>query len=61
MKKRTPSYRANLRVARNLWGELSRMTASSLRELTVKFSLSVAGGDLQLLNGRWYVTHSGLL
>jgi len=61
MKKGTLSYRSNLRVARNLWGELSRIAASSLRELTVKFSLSVAAGDLQLLNGRWYVTHSGLL
>jgi hypothetical protein len=37
------------------------MAEGSLRELTVKFSLSVAAGDLQLLNGRWYVTHSGLL
>ncbi len=61
MKKRAISYRSNIRVARNVWGELSRITEGSLRELTVKFSLSVAAGDLQLLNGRWYVTHSGLL
>jgi len=61
MKKRAVSCRSNLRVARNLWGELSRFTEGSLRELTVKFSLSVAAGDLQLLDGRWYVTHSGLL
>ena len=26
-----------------------------------KYSLSVAAGDLQFLDGRWYVTHSGLL
>ena len=50
MKKRAVSGRSNLRVARNLWGELSRFTEGSLRELTVKFSLSVAAGDLQLLN-----------
>jgi hypothetical protein len=61
MKKRAVSYRSNLRVVRNLWGELSRITEGSLRELTVKFSLSIAAGDLQLLNSRWYVTHSGLL
>ena len=61
MKKRVVSCRSNLRVARNLWGQLSRITEGTLRELTVKFSLSVAAGDLQLLNGRWYVTHSGLL
>ena len=61
MKKRVVSCRSNLRVARNLWGQLSRITEGTLRELTVKFSLSVAAGDLQLLDGRWYVTHSGLL
>jgi hypothetical protein len=32
-----------------------------LKELTVKHSLSIAAGDLQLLNGRLYVTCSGLL
>jgi hypothetical protein len=34
---------------------------SSLKELVRKHSLSVSSGDLQLLDGRWYVTHSGLL
>jgi hypothetical protein len=38
MKKGAVSYRSNLRVARNLWGELSRITEGSLRELSVKFS-----------------------
>jgi hypothetical protein len=27
----------------------------------MRYSLSIAAGDLQLLDGRWYVTHSGLL
>jgi hypothetical protein len=44
-----------------LWGEPSRIALRSLRELTSKYSLSIAAGDLQLLDGRWYVTHSGLL
>lgn len=61
MKKRTVSYHSTPRVARNRWGELSRVTEGCLRDLTVEFSLSVAAGDLQLLNGRWSVTHSGLL
>jgi hypothetical protein len=61
MKKGAVSYRSNLRIARNLWGELSCIAEGALRELTVKFSLSIAAGDLQLLNSRWYVTHSGLL
>src|SRR5947199_9964048 len=33
----------------------------TLRDLTLRYSLSVAAGDLQFLDGRWYVTHSGLL
>jgi len=33
----------------------------SLKELGHRHRLSVAAGDLQLLNGRWYVTHCGLI
>ncbi len=61
MKKTIVSFRSNAKLARELWGELSRIALRTLRELTVKYSLSVAAGDLQLLEGRWYVTHSGLL
>jgi len=32
-----------------------------LADLTSHHGLSIASGDLQLLNGRWYVTHAGLL
>lgn len=53
--------RRNLRIARTVWGALSPKELSALRELIKKYGLSVAGGDLQLLNGRWYITHSGLL
>jgi hypothetical protein len=61
MKRNVVSFRANARLARQLWGEPSRMALRGLRELTARYSLSVAAGDLQLLEGRWYVTHSGLL
>jgi len=61
MKRNVVSFRSNARLARQLWGEPSRMALHSLRELTAKYSLSVAAGDLQFLDGRWYVTHSGLL
>jgi hypothetical protein len=37
------------------------MVLSGLKELTSDYLLSVASGDLLLLDGRWYVTHSGLL
>jgi hypothetical protein len=34
---------------------------SGLKELSYAYGLSVAAGDLQLLDGKWYVTHAGLL
>jgi hypothetical protein len=34
---------------------------SSLKELTYAYGLSLAAGDVQLLDGKWYVTHAGLL
>jgi hypothetical protein len=61
MKRNVVSFRSNATLARQLWGEPSRMALRALRELTAKYSLSVAAGDLQFLEGRWYVTHSGLL
>ena len=61
MKRNVVSFRSNAKLARQLWGEPSRVALRSLRELTARYSLSVAAGDLQLLDGRWYVTHSGLL
>lgn len=44
-----------------MWGEFSRVALQRLKELTKTYNLSVAAGDLQLLDGRWYVTHAGLL
>jgi hypothetical protein len=61
MKKNVVSFRSNAKLARQLWGVPSHMMLRTLRELTAKYSLSVAAGDLQFLDGRWYVTHSGLL
>ncbi len=61
MKRKVVSFQSNALLARQLWGEPSRFALRSLRELTDRYSLSVAAGDLQLLDGRWYVTHSGLL
>ena len=54
--------RHNVRVARLLWsGELESSNMSALRRLTREFSLSVALGEILLLDGRWYVTAAGLL
>jgi len=44
-----------------MWGELPEYARRSLEGLSRTHILSVAAGDLQFLNGRWYVTHTGLL
>jgi hypothetical protein len=52
----------NLRLARLIWPtQLNRLQAANLRALTLGWRFSVASGDLQYLNGSWYVTHAGLL
>jgi hypothetical protein len=61
MKKRTNISRSNVRLARTTWSDLPKAAISSLRTLSEEYALSVAHGDLHLLDGRWYVTHSGLL
>jgi hypothetical protein len=61
MKKIIVSIRSNAKLARQLWGEPSRIALLTLKDLTLRYSLSVAAGDIQFLEGRWYVTHSGLL
>jgi hypothetical protein len=61
MKKQIVGFRSNAKLARDMWGEPSKTALQSLRQLTSEYSLSVSGGDLQFLSGKWYVTHSGLL
>jgi hypothetical protein len=61
MKRKVVTFRSNANLARQLWG-VSRIALRTLRELTIRYSLSVAAGDLQFLEGGgWYVTHAGLL
>ena len=55
-------YRRNLALAKRLWyGQINREQQFSLKSLSENYGLSVAAGDLQLLENRWYVTHSGLI
>src|ERR1700687_1642303 len=61
LKKGATMFRSNARHAVSIWGELPKITMRSLKELTDRHALSIVAGDLQLLSGRWYVTHSGLL
>jgi hypothetical protein len=61
VKKATSIVRSNAKYAVAIWGELPKLTLRSLKELAGRHTLSIPAGDLQLLNGGWYVTHSGLL
>jgi hypothetical protein len=70
MKKRgrrpNPDNTLTALTARNVrWAQrnlvLSREQVGSLRSLTAELRLSVARGDLRLINGGWYVTHAGLM
>ena len=52
----------NIRFAKRVISQsLSRVLLDQLREITRDFSLSLRCGDLLLLNGGWYVTHTGLI
>jgi hypothetical protein len=61
MRKPHNSFRSNAKLARATWGGLSKIAIHNLKGLTEEHGLSVAAGDLQFLDGRWYVTHAGLL
>jgi len=61
MNKTHDRFRRNARLAREAWGGFSKAALAGLRELSKRYALSVAAGDLQFLNGRWYITHSALL
>ena len=52
----------NLRFAKRFISQsLSSVLLGQLREITRDFSLSLRCGDLLLLSGGWYVTHTGLI
>ena len=54
--------RENLRLARQLLGgTLPTRVAKSLETLSNDFNFSLSNGELQFINSRWYVTHTGLL
>jgi hypothetical protein len=54
-------WRRNRRSVISTWGSLGQDTLRQLKLLTTRYFLSVGAGELQLLNGHWYVTHAGLL
>jgi hypothetical protein len=61
MRKSTGLLRSNLQWAEAMWGELPECALRNLAMLSRTHLLSASAGDLLLLEGRWYVTHAGLL
>jgi hypothetical protein len=53
--------RQNLRLVKQVYPELARTKLTALRELTRALRLSLSGGEILCLDGKWYVTHAGLL
>jgi len=54
--------RQNVRLSRrSAAGPLGTTALYNLRDLTANFGFSMALGDLLCLDGKWYVTHAGLL
>ena len=61
MRTRVRSLRAEVATARALWGALPRWSQLNLSDLMNTHNLSVKSGDILLIEGRWYVSHAGLL
>jgi len=59
--RRNQGFRHDLRMAKRVWGNLKKPLIDGLLGLLKRYSLSVTAGDLLLIDGKWYVTHSGLL
>ena len=53
--------RCNLHWARKLWNGLTPMNLLALKHLLGLYELSVPLGDVLFLEGKWYVTHVGLI
>jgi hypothetical protein len=59
---RTNLKSENAELAQSVWpGELGGSILAALGSLSTKYGLSIALGDLLLLDSKWYVTHAGLL
>jgi hypothetical protein len=58
---KTKLIRDNVRTVKKLYPQVTNSQMLVLRDMTRKLHLSIQVGDLLMLDGRWYVTHSGLL
>ena len=62
MRKQPHNYlRQNIALARKQIGSLGKQNSQALISLSQKYGFSIALGDLLLLDGKWYVTGTGLI
>jgi hypothetical protein len=61
MKRKSFVSESETEAAQKLWGNLPQAAIDSLMGLVNRFGISVSLGDVQYIDGRWYITHSGLL
>jgi hypothetical protein len=53
--------RQNIALTRKCIGKLGKQNHEALINLSRDYGFSIALGDLLLLDGKWYVTHTGLI
>lgn len=53
--------RQNTRFAKRYWTRLTTQQLQALVQISEDFGLSAPFGELLLLDGKWYITHAGLL
>jgi hypothetical protein len=54
-------FARELRLAKSLFGALSRSSLNSLKMLIAEHGLSLTSGDIIYFGNGWYVSHAGLL
>jgi hypothetical protein len=54
-------FRANLSCAKKFYNTLTHEQRLSLKTISQNFQLTLSAGELKLISGCWYVTHSGLM
>ena len=57
----TKLVRQNIRLVKQLYPRLGQKDLLALRSLTRTLRLSVSTGQILYIEGKWYVTHAGLL
>jgi hypothetical protein len=61
-RQRADLKRENIELAESMWsGDWGRAALKALDSLSERYGFSIALGDLLLVEGKWYVTHAGLL